>query len=183
MGELSVDASPGDVLDERARRMALPLDEPANDGDLHLIVRAGGERVAVRMSALRSVVPPPPMTGLQVDGLALVGLVALSGEVVPVVELATLLGREGFANHAEPMLVVLDDAGYQLALKVDGVEGHETLRPHLAAHIDLSDSAAGGATLTTPVGGEGLSVLDVDALLADPRLSFSDRGSRAGVRR
>ena len=169
-----------DVLEERAELLALPLDPPPNEGDLHLVVRAGGQRVALKMTALRSVVPPPPMTGLHVEGLALVGLVALAGEVVPVVELATLLGGESSTKVAEPMLVVLDDAGSQLALKVDGVEGHETLRPHLEVGIDLSDASTAVAPLTTRVGEEGLLVLDLDAVLTDPRLSYSDRTARRG---
>ncbi len=178
--DICVDTSEDQILEERAKQLALPLDAPVAEGDLHLIVRAGGQRVALRMSALRSVVSPPPVTALRVDGLDVVGLVALSGEVVPVVDLATLFGLASSSNDTEPMLVVVDDAGAQLALRVDGVDGHETLRPHLAAGIDLSDFAASVAPLATPVGDSGLLVLDIDAALADPRLSVSEPGPALG---
>lgn len=178
---LAVDVDEAEILEERARQMALPLEPPPSDGDLHLVVRTGGQRIALKMSALRGVVAPPPITSLRVDGFLCTGLVALSGEVVPVVDLAALLRLEKAAGDAEPMLVVVDDAGSPLALKVDRVEGHETLRPHLAARIDLSDSAAAGAPLATPVGADGLLVLDIDAALGDPRLSPEQPDTGLGV--
>ena len=173
IAEIAVEEA-AEILDERARQLAQPLAPPSTDGDLHLIVRAGGQRVALRMAALRAVVPPPPMTGLRIQGLMLVGVVGLSGEVVPVVDLAELLRLDNSSGDAEPMLVVVDDHGSQVAVRVDRVEGHEILQPHLAAGIDLSDSAAAAAPLATPVGDSGLLVLDIEAALADDRLSISD---------
>lgn len=178
MGDVAVgsgsEVGAAEILVERAERMALALDPPI-EGDLYLVVRVAEQRIALRMTALRSVVPPPPMTELRVDGLVLVGVVALSGEVVPVASLASLLGLEAPSSGGEPMLVVVDDAGSQFAFSVDRVEGHETIQPHLAAHIDLTDSAGAVAPLATPIGDSGLLVLDIDAALADHRLSFSNR--------
>lgn len=131
------------------------------------------------MASLRAVVSPPPITALGVEGLLFVGLVALAGEVVPVVNLAALLRLEESSSDSEAMLVVVDDAGSQLALKVERVEGHETLRPHLVARIDLSDSAFAVSPLATPVGRDGLMVLDIDAALTDARLSLSGPGPTA----
>ena len=150
----------------------------SEDGDLHLhlIVRAGASRVALPMTALRSVVTAPPVTRLPA-GRSLAGLVALAGEPVAVVDLATLLGTEKASAEPDQFLVVVDDGDSKLAIRVDGVEGHETLLPHLSDRIDLSDSAGDAVTpLATPIGRDGLIVLDLNAALADPRLTLSDPG-------
>jgi chemotaxis signal transduction protein len=163
------------ILDDRARGLSRPFGSPGSEGNLHLIVRAGDRRVALPMEALRSVVEPPPITRLPPDGRSLVGVVALGGEVVPVAGLATLLGSGAGNGDNARMLVVVEDGDSQLALEVDGVEGHEALIPHLSARIDLSDAANKDTpALTTPVGEEGLLVLDVNAALADPRLCLPD---------
>lgn len=170
------------ILDERARGLARPFGSPGTEGDLHLIVSAGGHRVALPMAALRSVVETPPITRLPPDGRSLVGVVALGGEVVPVADLAVLLGFDSANVDGPRLLVVVEDGDSQLALKVDGVEGHEALLPHLSARIDLSDSAdVPTASLATPVGEDPLLVFDINAALADSRLSLPDAGSGAGL--
>lgn len=150
------------------------------DLNLHLIVRAGERKVALPMTALRAVVPAPPLSRLPAEAPALAGLVALAGEPVAVVDLALLLGIDQPPARSGQMLVVIDDGNSQLALRVDGVEGHETLLPHLATGIDLSDSALGStAPPAISVGRDSLFVLDIEAALADPRLTFTDTRSGA----
>lgn len=169
------------ILDERARGLTRPFTTPAAEGDLHVIVRAGGRRVALPMAALRSVVESPPITRLPPNGRSLIGVVALGGEVVPVADLGALLGYADRPAETERLLLVVEDGDSQLALKVDGVEGHETLLPHPSARIDLSDSVhAPAASLTHEVGADGLVALDINAALADPRLSLPDAGPTAG---
>lgn len=158
------------ILDERAKGLARPFGSPGPDGAVHLVLSAGGRRVALPMVALRSVVPAPPITRIPSEGRPLVGLAALGGEVVPVADLAALLGFDEPTSDREGLLVVVADGESQLALKVDAVEGHEALLPHLAARIDLSDAAGHSNPLTTPVGADGLVVLDIGAALTDPRL-------------
>lgn len=162
------------ILDERAKGLSRPFGSPGPAGRLHLIVRVGGRHVAVPMAALRSVVPTPPITCLPSDDRSLIGLVALGGEVVPVADLATLLGFEE-SRDSERLLLVVQDGDSQLALKVEAVEGHETLLPHLPVDIDLSDSAEALVKLLAPAPGrDDLLVLDIDAALADSRLSLLD---------
>lgn len=124
------------------------------------------------MAALRSVVPTPPITRLPADGQGLVGLVALGGEVIPVADLGALLGLDD-SSDSERLLLVVDDGESQLALKVEAVEGHETFLPPPVADIDLSDSSEGARhPLATVMGRHDLAVLDIDAVLADPRLAL-----------
>lgn len=178
---MSVTSTDRTIASTTGRAMGVPFSSAMPEGELHLVVRAGAQRVALRMSALRSVVPAPPVTRVPGDAPAIRGVVALAGELVPVVDLAVLVGTEPVRGAAQPLLVVLDDGGCGLALKVDAVEGHETLLPHVTAGIDLSDSAAevaGG--LVTAIGREGLAVLDVEAALADPRVSPLESSSGRG---
>ena len=143
---------------------------PAGEAQVHLVVRTGGLRVAVPMSALRSVVVAPPITRLPRSGPAVLGLVALAGELVAVAELAVLVGAARAAG-SEELLAVIQDGEAQLALRVDAVEGHETLVPPASRQIDLSDSGTPPLSrMVTPLGRDGLFVLDVELALADPRL-------------
>lgn len=129
---------------------------PADDSQVHLIVRTGALRVALPMSALRSVVTAPPITRLPGSAMAVLGLAALAGELVPVVDLATLLDAGESKPDPDRLLVVVADGESQLAFRVDGVEGH------------------------APVGPDGLFVLDIDGVLDDPRLSLF--APRSGAR-
>ena len=174
------------------RQVPMPMGDVGSGGaieDLHLVVRAGGQRIALRMAALRSVVPSPPITRLPDSGPALLGLVALAGELVPVADLATLLDLDpplkGRRAEPDPVLVVVADGESQLALRVDGVEGHESFLHHRTVRIDLSDEAARAATpLASRVDGEELLALNLDAALADPRLSIADANTpRPGGRK
>lgn len=159
------------LRDEHSGSIPGRADSAAAEGELHLVVRAGAQRVALRMSSLRAVVAAPPVTRLPATDRSLVGVAALSGELVPVVDLAALVGIEAPARRAERLLVVVDDAGSPLAFKVDGVEGHESLR----SPADFAGAAAaGGAQAVTAPARTGLVVLDIEAALADARLSPGD---------
>lgn len=165
------------ILNERARRMALPTRRRPSGGAAHLVVRVGRQRVAVPMSALRQVVAPPRMTRL--PGPSPLSLVALAGSLVPVVDLAVLLENGESPAGPEPLLLIIEDGHSRLGLRVDDVEGQTTVGAQ-----DIAGAAAPAnrsTSLATPISGEDLLVLDVNATLADPRLSLAPAASGAGA--
>lgn len=161
------------ILEERARRLARPLDEPDSDpGRPVAVIAAGGERYAVhlpkvaRIYGLSSVTPLPGVVS------PWLGVVSLRAEVYPVLDLPAYLGRAGVAPgghcvllaHERLRVAVMSDDPPAIARVLDG-----TLTPHPAGTGAPPGAVAG---LTSDL----LVVVDVGAVLADPAFACADAG-------
>lgn len=124
------------------------------------------------MSALRQVVAPPRVTRL--PSPSFLGLVALAGELVPVVDLAALLHIDAPKTPSDPLLLIIEDDDSRLGLRVDSVEGQTTVRPQDIA--GASPTPGGPTSLATTTASDDLLVLDITATLADARLSLVPAG-------
>jgi chemotaxis-related protein WspD len=99
-----------------------------------LVFRAGGERFAIDASAVRVVAPVGTIRRLpHRDDPALLGLVAVRGDLMPCISLAALLGIEPettgpAGGPATGLLVVLAERDGVSALLVDAAEGVEGIR-------------------------------------------------------
>jgi purine-binding chemotaxis protein CheW len=122
----------------------------------HVVFRAGGERFALPLEAVREVVlPQPPFARVPRSGPAVRGAMNLRGRVVAVIDLALLLGLPAAAaGERDGHVVVLEAARPDLALLVAGVVGAELLGPpergpagatRLA--VGLAATSGGAATL------------------------------------
>jgi purine-binding chemotaxis protein CheW len=124
---------------------------------LHLRVRAGGEDYALPVKDVIEVAELGRITPVPGASSAVLGVRNLRGAVLPVVDLAAVLGLP----RTEPCqrIVIAEQAGCRAALAVDSVTGveqlpvaaEETESPHLIGAV-LSDGALVG-------------VLDVGSLL------------------
>lgn len=156
------------VLAERARLLAEPGEERAPVGESHLLAAAGGAKVALPTARARNVVAARPLSRLPGSGAAIIGLAAVQGGLVPVVDLSLLIAGAGGGAAAYGQLLLIDDRASRLGLRVDRVEG-------LISLGDAEHGARSAEPSTTPglvarVAPGGVLVLDLDALLADPRL-------------
>ena len=108
--------------------------EAAPPDRMVLVFRSGGERFAIDASAVRVVAPVGTIRRLpHRDDPALLGLVAVRGELMPCISLAALLGIEPetsspVARPATGLLVVLAERDGITALLVDAAEGVEGIR-------------------------------------------------------
>lgn len=145
------------LLDQRARALARPVEANASAGSaLHVVVRVGAHRIAVRADRAQRCSMPEPVARLPGDGVgALVGVVGAAGGVVPVADLAELLDVAAAVPIAQRPMLIIDDAGEGLALLVDELVSLVTVEDALAADPDALTSAAG----------HDIRVLHVDALL------------------
>ena len=103
----------------------------------HVVFRAGGERFALPLAAIREVVlPQPPFARVPRCGPPVRGAMNLRGRVIAVVDLALLLGlRAAAAGEREGQIVVLEAARPGLGLLVAGVIGVEALAIEAAAAV------------------------------------------------
>ncbi len=145
------------LLAERARVLAAPLAESLEDGDTRdvVIFALGGERFAVDalhvMEAL-DLGRPTPVPGTP-DSL--LGVVNHRGRVLPVMDLRPQLVPGGAAG---------DELAHIIAVSVDG------MRFGIAAETVQESSRWQTGELDSGL----LTLLDLEALAADPRLRIED---------
>ena len=137
----------------------------------HVLFRAGGERFALPLEAVREVVTPqPPFARVPRASEAVRGAMNLRGRVVAVVDLAPLVGLppQGL-SPGQGQVVVLDRDRRALGLLIEGVLGVEALGP---------PERGGAGTVArgiVNVGGNAVTVLDPDALADRSQALFGGR--------
>lgn len=158
-----VDEHTARVLAERARELAQPPPPPRPPSVELLGFTRAGLRFAVPTAAVAEVLAMGPLTRLPAAPHALVGMRAVRGEVVAVADPSRLLDApQAGPAPAEAAVVVLADPVAPLALLADTVDRVVTVeRPPGEPQQPLV------AGLTA----DGVPVLDVAAVLADPRTS------------
>ena len=87
-----------------------------------LRLRCGAQAYAIELLKIREVVLPAPLLALRGAAPCLAGVMNLRGQVVPVVDLGLQLGDEAVAETASTRIIVLEDAGDVLGLRVTSVE-------------------------------------------------------------
>ncbi|MBI5015746.1 MAG: chemotaxis protein CheW [Deltaproteobacteria bacterium] len=132
-----------------------------------LLVAVEGERFGIDTERIRTVVEYRRLTPIPGRPRPFVGALNHHGELLPVVALASLLGRKARLDRDRSAIVVLDWEDAVLGLLVERTHGLLTASdrarparvlgrwdgPHLAQTLELE--------------GQRVHVLDVDSLLAD----------------
>jgi len=95
-----------------------------------LAIRVGGDPYAVRLADVSALVVDRQATPLPAAAPELLGVAGLRGLVVPVYDLATLLGYPG---APAPRWLVLAAGTPPVALAFDGVDGHLRVPPEAIA--------------------------------------------------
>ncbi|NYZ61824.1 chemotaxis protein CheW [Luteimonas deserti] len=87
-----------------------------------LRLRCGAQAYAIELLKIREVVLPAPLLALRGAAPCLVGVMNLRGQVVPVVDLGLQLGVAPVEETPLTRIIVLDDNGDVLGLRVSAVE-------------------------------------------------------------
>ena len=114
-----------------------PVARQPERGIPHVVVTLGGRRLAVPMAALAAVADLGEVTTLPLTPAWLLGVSNLRGSVVPVVDLATLLGWP--PGRSGQRALVLRDGRFALAAPIDAV--------HAVRWLELPSAAAPPAAL------------------------------------
>lgn len=157
------------IMDERARTLAEPPDEPPPAADVIEVLTfgLGGERYAVETKHVREVVRLAHCTPMPGTPSYLLGVINLRGEILAVVDLRELLGLARETPTDRSWVVVLGADRAEFGVVVDEVG---ELVPLRRGEVLEPAEAGVGSDLFLGVTGSALGVLDGTALLRDPRL-------------
>jgi len=171
--ERSLRSGPEDphrILEARARKLAEPLPEAsAAADDLHvLIFSRSGERYAVEASHIVEALPPVSPTTLPGARRFLTGVIHHRGQIVAVFDLPQLLATSGAAGKSRGFVVVVEVRDLSFGLLADQVSGMSELA---ASTLVASSNRHSWIRGMTP---DMVSILDLDGLAQDPRVSVND---------
>lgn len=111
---------------------------PHSSGSSWLIFTAAGEQFAMPMAIVETVIAPPPLTAVPHAPAALLGAANLGGQIVPIVDLARLLGRRrppgSYDGSGE--IVRLRSSGGGVGAWIDRVERVVLVDPEHAVAVD-----------------------------------------------
>jgi twitching motility protein PilI len=181
MSDLTPDAERR-ILEQRARTLSQPLARSGDAGETAeiLVFTRAGDRFGVEAVRVAEALPPGPLTRLPGARPFLAGAIQHRGRILGVFDLGRLLGLAPAPgpgpsppSDASPVRVVVVHAlGMTFGLLADEVSG--------VVRLDARDLAAGEATgrgrqawlrATTA---DMVTILDLDALAKDPRLTVNE---------
>jgi purine-binding chemotaxis protein CheW len=162
------------TLHERARKLARPAQQRPDAEQIELLeFRLARERYAVESRHVQGVYPLRDLTPLPGTPPFLLGLVNVRGRILPVFDLRKLfeLPEQGLTDMHRIVLVRGNDL--ELGLLADVIVGvremaRESLQPSLATLTGIRAQYLLGVT------DQHLIVLDLDRILADPRILIHD---------
>jgi purine-binding chemotaxis protein CheW len=146
-----------ELLAARARAIAEVREQKADDSVLALGFRVGGERYAIPLAELATVVDTRGLHPLAGAPRWLLGAVVARARLVPVLDLRQLLKLEGGGMSDLTSVVVVDCGSESFGLAVEALEGHVRV-----------PRGAIGATASGPirqVTADRIAVLDPRALV------------------
>jgi purine-binding chemotaxis protein CheW len=154
------------VLEERARRLAAPLVAAGGSSRTLELVRftVGNERYALPAACVRRIASIPALTPLPGLPAYFLGLINVRGMVLPLVDIAQLLGALPAEVRATTRVIVCGDDRAEFGLAADSVIAVE---PFAAEAFERAQAAG---ELVRGVTADALVLIDGDALFRDARL-------------
>jgi purine-binding chemotaxis protein CheW len=150
------------VLRERARQLA---EDPEPDSTTAyvevLLCRARSERYALELRDLRSIHRPTGITAAPSAFPQVAGILNVRGELVPVLDFATLLGLGETPLESTTQVVLVESGHGRIGLLVDQVIGVDRI-----AEAELDHSVPGPSSSRGVAGGSTV-LLSLDQLLAE----------------
>jgi len=171
------DARARAILHRRAVRLACETDQArqAPRGELFLAVRLGArERYGIPYRWLDEIVRPRGLTPVPGTPSFVAGVMPRRGQLLAVFDLARLLHIEADEKgNEETRLVMVHAAGYRVGLRVDEVLGNDRYRAESLGPT-LPGTAPGEENWITGIHAGQLAMLDLEALLGDPRIRIEE---------
>lgn len=164
------------VLEQRAQVLAQTAEvEVERDLTDFIIVTVGQEKFALEIPAIQEIQTLRGLTSVPGAGDVWSGVVNLRGRLLPVLDMARTLGINATAGDysVTGRVVVVSVGPYHMGLLVEDVLGvqriaNSDIRPSLV------DNANQARELVTGITADMISVLDLQELVNDPRVSINE---------
>lgn len=157
------------TLQAQAREPHQPRERRASERTSRwLRLRCGPQAYALELLKVQEVVLPVPLLGLRGTAPSMLGIMNLRGQVVPVVDLGLHLGFDRIIEDSQTRIVVLEENGEALGLRVSAVEDVANLSdsqiepPDTARICQISNSLFRGVAR---IGPQPMILLDAAQLL------------------
>jgi purine-binding chemotaxis protein CheW len=162
------------ILEERARALAQPLEtEPTGERIDLVVLTLGVERYGVDVYHVQEIRPLGGLTPVPGAPPIWIGVVNLRGHLYPILNVRRYLAQAGDSAAESGNVVLVTAAGLTVGLLADEIcEVRRVARTEIAP--PLADAAGARHAIVLGVTADWITVLDVAALLADPRLVVQD---------
>src|SRR5690348_9131047 len=162
------------TLMERAQALARPLSsEPGGEYFDLVIIVLGAERYGVDVRHIREIQPLSGLTPIPGVPPIWAGLVNLRGQLYPILNLRRYLGHLEDRGVESGKVILVEAANLVVGWLADDIHAvRRVLRAEIAP--PLADSAGIRREMVMGITADWITVLDVEALLADPRLVVQD---------
>lgn len=153
-----------------AQRATLIPDPDSEEGAVPVLaVSAGNEIYAFPLAAIREILMPPPLTEVPRAGEHFLGVIAVRGEIITLVDLPTLLKLQVLDRQPLGRVILVDVGDELIGVAVDRVLQVCQLQPDQieyasAMSADLSEYVVGVARVSAESSSSGDQML----ILVDP---------------
>jgi purine-binding chemotaxis protein CheW len=163
------------ILEDRARALARPLQSEVQEETVALVeLLLGSERYGVDIRKVRETHPLRSLYPVPGTPDFWAGIVNIRGTLYPCLDLRRYLGLEEDDGWSAPKrLILVTGAGLIVGLIVDDAPAVQ-LVPAREIEPPLPGGTETGRNATSGVTRDLLAVLDVDAIMTDPRLAVSE---------
>lgn len=171
-----------EILRQRAEKLAqVPPQERGGDVLELVVARLGQERYGIELGAVERIEPVHRLTPIPGIPSFWTGIVNLRGRLYPVLDLGKFLALADAGGNGSPAqaaaergLIFVQGNGLHVCLLVDEILAVETvLLSDVGSGLQSSNAAA--SEFVSGNTREMVGILDVQKLLADPRLVVKDR--------
>jgi len=156
------------ALQAQAREPQRPQRRASERTSRWLRLRCGAQAYALELLKVQEVVLPVPLLGLRGTAASMLGIMNLRGQVVPVIDLGLHLGFAAVGEGSQTRIVVLEEKGEVLGLRVSAVEDVANLTesqiepPDTARICQISNTLFRGVAR---IGQQPMILLDASELL------------------
>jgi chemotaxis signal transduction protein len=131
-----------------------------------LVFQLGSQRYGLPLEQVQEIQQIVAFSDVPSDGLGVVGMVNLRGDVVPAIDVRQLVGMDGRAYTLETPMIIARSGAHAVALMVDEVEDVVTLPEGCLQSASPMHALASKMIGVARLEGGLVYLLDVDRLIA-----------------
>ncbi len=165
------------ILAERARALAKPIEDaptPSEVVDL-LVFSLAGERYGIAAASIVEVIPLGELVTMPGTPRVVLGIVNHRGRILPVLDLRRVFDLAGESVPEESRVVAVEAGRVTFGIFAEAVAGVVRIANHELASPPVVIPTGDRGAFIRGVTGEMVAVLDLEALIQDPRLVVNDQ--------